>query len=118
MAGELPDAGDLRLVNGEDDYEGRVEVFYNSLWGTICDDMWDLAEAGVVCRQLGLGAAISAYSSAYFGAGSGSIHFDNMACTGNEARLITCDRASQQNCNHGEDAGVKCTAPSGELSHR
>ncbi|XP_030840612.1 deleted in malignant brain tumors 1 protein-like isoform X2 [Strongylocentrotus purpuratus] len=110
-AGELPEAGDLRLRNGENMYEGRVEVFHNSLWGTVCDDMWDMTEAGVVCKQLGFGPAISAYSSAHFGAGSGSIHFDNLACTGDEDRLEMCERATQMNCNHGEDAGVRCSEP-------
>nr|XP_054763722.1 deleted in malignant brain tumors 1 protein-like [Lytechinus pictus] len=108
---ELPEEGDLRLVNGENMYEGRVEVFFNSLWGTVCDDAWDMRDASVVCNQLGFGPAIAAYTLAHFGAGTGSIHFDNLGCTGNEERLYMCDRASQQNCNHGEDAGVRCGEP-------
>jgi len=47
--------GDIRLANGRNATQGRVEVCYANAWGTVCDDFWSTGDARVVCRQLGFG---------------------------------------------------------------
>ena len=91
--------------------EGRVEVFYKGMWGTVCDDNWDLDNANVVCRQLGFAGAVAANKSAAFGRGQGPIWLDEVQCTGDESSLMECRNNGWgiNNCNHDEDAGVMCT---------
>ena len=103
--------GSIRLVNGTDQYEGRVEILVNGQWGTICDDFWSDTDASVVCRQLGFSAeGAIARNRAFFGRGTGPIILDNVQCNGTEVTIADCNSnpAYIHDCYHGEDAGVHC----------
>ncbi|MDE0365583.1 MAG: leucine-rich repeat domain-containing protein, partial [Gammaproteobacteria bacterium] len=106
--------GDVRLVNGTTAQEGRVEIYHNSEWGTVCDDRFGADEAAVVCRQLGLTGG-EAHREAAFGEGAGTIWLDDVQCDGTESRLADCTSVGWgvHNCRHSEDVGVSCGAASG-----
>ena len=100
----------FRLVNGPTKFEGRVEVYHNGEWGTVCDNGWDLNDAQVVCNELDLGTAVTARHDAFYGEGNGSILLDNIDCVGSELLIENCSHGEWEihNCSHSHDAGVKC----------
>ena len=108
--------GAVRLVGGASNSEGRVEVYYNGSWGTVCDDSWDINDANVVCQQLNYSRAVSALGEAYFGEGSGPILYDEVTCNGTETSLTDCahNGVGIHDCYHGEDVGVQCDTVRGE----
>ena len=105
-------ADSVRLVNGNTTLTGRVEIYLDNQWGTICDDGWDINDANVVCRQLGFPSASKAFGGASHGKGSGPIWMNNVACSGSEAYVTDCSHRGWGNndCTHSKDASVECSS--------
>ena len=104
----------IRLVNGSSMYDGRVEVWHRGQWGTVCDRDWDVVDAKVVCRQLGMSYENALVKTgAYFGDGTGPIWLDNVNCTGSEQNATVCEHSGWgvEDCDHSQDAGVVCESP-------
>ena len=119
----------MRLVNGTTVLEGRVEVCFNNVWGTVCDNRFNSDDAQVICNQLSLPfsskcyyIAISLYSmvidigsaaltGAIFGPGDGPIFIESLTCVGSETSIMDCTEVSLKRgtCSHDRDVSVRCT---------
>jgi len=99
----------VRLVGGLSSQVGRLEVYYNGTWGTVCDDGFTGAAARVVCYMLGYGHDGQVIGNRY-GAGSGTIWLDNVQCRGTETSIADCRHRSwgSHDCGHSEDVSVSC----------
>jgi len=112
----------VRLINNGviGGKSGRLEVFINGYWGTICDDVHSLDNendraAKVVCRMLGFsGGEVFRHEQTDFFFGkfdADPILASFLDCTGTEADIAECDMkwtGSTNDCHHWEDIGIKC----------
>ncbi|XP_066252034.1 uncharacterized protein [Euwallacea similis] len=100
----------LRLVNGSNAREGRLEIRHFGIWGSICDDDFNEDAAKIVCSSLGYSGPAFVKKDAYFGQSSGPIWLDQVSCKGNESALEKCTHWDwgESNCDHSEDVGVIC----------
>ncbi|XP_072048755.1 galectin-3-binding protein A-like [Amphiura filiformis] len=105
--------GDLKLAAGSSS-SGRLEIYHDGQWGTVCDDTFDSNNNGasVACRQLGFasGTVMPSFTAPY---GSGQIWLRNVGCSGLESTLTECTHDGWgvyvNFCSHSEDVGVVCS---------
>ena len=101
---------EIRLIGGTNKLEGRVEVKYQGVWGTICDDGWDDIDTTVVCRELGFLNGTTTIDR--YGSSSGPVWLSQVSCLGNESKLSYCMHNGAGvvgDCSHSQDVAVQCT---------
>lgn len=103
----------VRLRSGTTSNQGRVELFLNGTWGTICDDYWGIEEANVICRMLGYSeGAWSTHCCGWYEGFTApeQIWLDDVHCVGDETSIAKCRHGGwgTHNCRHSEDVGVVC----------
>ena len=113
-------AAPIRLADGTGRYDGRVEIFIDGVWGTVCDADWDKADGRVVCRMLGFGPPIAAHSFLKYPDGKGRKWLIGVFCKGNESSLTDCEHKAPGRslgyCRYKTtettlSANVKCSRP-------
>ncbi|KAI8499070.1 hypothetical protein Bbelb_235230, partial [Branchiostoma belcheri] len=112
-AGDVVDpvCRDIRL-EGNKDWRGRVEIYREGEWGTICKNGWDENDAEVACRRAGFPGVQRALIDVDAEAATGEIWMDEVDCSGTEANLKDCNHVGKDghSCTHAEDVAVECIA--------
>ena len=104
-----PLIGNVRLVDGGAPSQGRVEIYVNGSWSTLCGYWFGYNAARVVCRQLGLPAPFQVYSYGIpFGPGNGSVLTQRYSCQGNESSVLNCTKDGVNYGCYPRDIGISC----------
>ena len=109
----------VRLRGGARANQGRVEVFHNGHWGTVCSQSFYAQAANVICRELGYGTASGVHTDTPYGQGASYIWLEYVQCRGTEGSVMDCDTKFKRHptqfrhtsCGHDKDASVTCRAP-------
>ncbi|XP_066302609.1 MAM and LDL-receptor class A domain-containing protein 1-like isoform X2 [Branchiostoma lanceolatum] len=113
--------GSVRLVDGARFDEGRVEIYYNHRWGTICNIGWTQTSADVVCAQLGYRKSVWT-DTRYPAPDATPILLDDVTCDStNKSKITECRTKPWENwsplCNHVRDVSVRCVGEWHQCRH-
>ena len=112
----------VQLVGGKSENEGRVEIYYNNTWGTVCSTYWNKYDSNTVCWQLGYTEAIKYYLSPLSDQENSPVWMNKVYCGAYEICLGKCPFAGfgDNNCRHRQDVFVSCkgTLHSNEIGNK
>ncbi|DAA28861.1 TPA: antigen WC1.1 precursor, partial [Bos taurus] len=99
------------MTNGSSQCEGQVEMNISGQWRALCASHWSLANANVICRQLGCGVAISTPGGPHLVEEGDQILTARFHCSGAESFLWSCPVTALggPDCSHGNTASVICS---------
>ncbi|KAL0148694.1 hypothetical protein M9458_056021, partial [Cirrhinus mrigala] len=100
---------DVRLV-GDSRCSGRLEIFHNQTWMSVCDAAFDQQDAEVVCRELDCGAPVQVLGAAAFDKGDTQMWTQEIKCRGNESQIHLCATSTsvKSNCSQEHNIGLLC----------
>ena len=107
----------MRLIGGPTLKEGIVQVYFNDIWGSVCDQLWDKTDADVACRMMGYAGSTQPKNSAVYGKASDTFWLNNLRCAGDENSLFSCvhDGLRNHTCAGGNEATLACLGPDGTV---
>ncbi|XP_062891027.1 uncharacterized protein LOC134338836 isoform X3 [Mobula hypostoma] len=103
---DLDGAMRLKLTNGTTRCSGRVEIWHNGTWGTVCKKGWGPKEEEVVCRHLGCGFGGGRVQHSFTALSTSSTQVWHVDCSGTESSLWHCDL--KLDCGFQRDAELAC----------
>ena len=109
--------GSIRLTGGVSDNEGRLEVFFDGEWGSVCNRNWGRWSGTVACKDLGYESLVKVTgTSQYNSAENTPIWLNGVQCAKYDKRIRDCvhEPVGYQPCSHDEDVGLIC---SGKHAH-
>ncbi|XP_071944451.1 neurotrypsin-like [Antedon mediterranea] len=102
----------LRLTGGAHFEQGRVEIYHDGEWGTICDRDWTMADANIVCKTYLNSQAINAYKSMQDNNDvERPIFIEDISCTGMEKNILDCafkGLEETHDCSHTDEVWADC----------
>uniref|UniRef100_A0A8C3WTA3 CD5 molecule like n=1 Tax=Catagonus wagneri TaxID=51154 RepID=A0A8C3WTA3_9CETA len=109
----------VRLAGGPHHCEGRVEVQQKGEWRTMCNHVWGVEEAAVLCRQLNCGEAKGTPSGTLYKPSTDKdqkVLMQAVICQGHESSLTECGHVDVFDCSRDEIAGAQCEKQTLSLS--
>ena len=107
----------MRLVGGKGRNEGRVEVYNQNVWGSVCSNNFDRKDGNVICKYLGHPGLEEIYNkeetpSSMVRTTEGAIWMNNLQCNGNEETPFDCLQSTfgEHDCTHNQDVALKCSS--------